>query len=87
MEGLGFFYLAAISTVGGGIYLRLDHKHFHNKFIFLLPSFHNLVATSTFTIKKNFLQLSFHNPWIIVTVINYIDNKRNSIAIHFFVLS
>jgi len=59
---LGFFYLAAISTVGGGIYLHFDHKHFHNKFIFLLPSFHSLVATSTFTIKKKFLLLSFHNP-------------------------
>jgi hypothetical protein len=62
MEGLGFFNLATISIVGGGIYLRFDHKHFHNKFIFLLPSFHNLVATSTFTIKEKFLLLSFHNP-------------------------
>jgi len=26
---------------------------------------------------------SFHSPWIIVTVINYIDNKMNSIAIRF----
>jgi hypothetical protein len=34
-----------------------------------------------------FLLPSFHNPWIIVTIINYIDNKNNSIAIHFFVLS
>ncbi len=63
MEGLGLFFLAAISTWGGGIYLRFDHKHLHNIIFFLLPS--------------------FHNPWIIVTVINYIDNKRNSIAIHF----
>jgi len=31
-----------------------------------------------------FLLPSFHNPWIIVIVINYIDNKRKSIAIHFF---
>jgi len=27
-----------------------DHKHFHNKFFFLLPSFDNPVATNTFTI-------------------------------------
>jgi hypothetical protein len=50
MEGLGFFYLATISTIGGGIYLCFDHKHFHNNVFFLLPSFHNHVATSTFTI-------------------------------------
>jgi hypothetical protein len=31
MEGLTFFYLAAINIIGGGIYLRFDHKHFHNK--------------------------------------------------------
>jgi len=36
-----FFYLAAINTVGGGIYLRLDHKHLHNNFFVLLLSFHN----------------------------------------------
>jgi hypothetical protein len=58
----GFFYLATISIIGGGIYLCFDHKHFHNKFIFLLPSFHSLVATSTFTIIKKILLLSFHNP-------------------------
>jgi hypothetical protein len=57
MDGFGlFFFLVAISTLGGGIYLRFDHKHFHNKFFFLLPS--------------------FHNPWIIVTIINYIDNIK-----------
>ncbi len=33
--------------------------------------------------KKNFLLPSFHSPWIIVTIINYIDNKRNSIASSF----
>ncbi len=26
------FFLAAISTIGGGIYLRFDHKHFNNNF-------------------------------------------------------
>jgi len=84
MEGLGFFYLATINTLGGGIYLRFDHKHFHDKKKILLPSFHSLVATSTFTIIFSFFLPSFHSPWIIVTVINYIDNKRNSIAIRFF---
>ncbi len=43
-----------------------DHKHLHNNFFFLWPS--------------------FHSPWIIVTIINYIDNKRNSMVIHFLVL-
>jgi len=83
MEGLGFFYLDAISTISCGIYLRFDHKYFHNKFFFFLPSFHSLMATSTFRIIFFFLLPSFHSPWIIVTIINYIDNKRNSIAIHF----
>jgi hypothetical protein len=68
MEGLGFFYLVAISTVGGGIYLRFDHKHFHNKFIFLLLSFHSLVVTSTFTIFKKKLATFFSQP------LNYCDN-------------
>ncbi len=36
------FFIAAISRIGGGIYLRFDHKHFHNNFFFLLPFFHNL---------------------------------------------
>jgi hypothetical protein len=49
-------------------------------FFFLMPSFHIHVATSTFTINYFFLLLSFHSPWIIVTIINYIDNKRNSIT-------
>ncbi len=31
-----------------------------------------------------FLLHSFHSPWIIVIVINYIDKKKNSIAICFF---
>jgi hypothetical protein len=48
-----------------------------------MPSFHNPVATSTFIINKKFLLPSFHSPWIIVTITNYIDNKRNSIAIYF----
>jgi len=41
MESLGLFFLVAISTVGGGIYFHFDHKHLHNIFFFLLPSFHN----------------------------------------------
>jgi len=49
-------------------------------FFFLVPSFHSPVATSTF---KFFYFATFHSPWINVTVINYIDNKRNSITIHF----
>jgi hypothetical protein len=59
------------------------HKHVHNKRNFLLPSFHIHVAISTFTIFFFPLLPSFHSPWIIVTVIDYIDNKRNSIAILF----
>jgi len=43
-----------------------------------------LLITSTFIINFFVLLFSSHNPWIIVIVINYIDNKRNSIAIHFF---
>jgi hypothetical protein len=59
------------------------HKHVHNKKNFLMPSFHSPIAKSTFTIKKKFLLPSFHSTWIIVTVIDYIDNKRNSITIFF----
>ncbi len=83
MKGLGFFNFDAVSTVGGGIYLHFDHKYFHNNFFFLLPSFHNPMATSTFTLIFFLLLPSFHSLWIIVTIINYIDNKRNSIVIHF----
>jgi hypothetical protein len=32
------FFLVAISTVGGGIYLPFDHKHLHNNF-FCLATF------------------------------------------------
>jgi hypothetical protein len=35
MEGLGLFFVVAISIVGGGIYLHFDHKHFHNNFFCL----------------------------------------------------
>jgi hypothetical protein len=45
------------------------------------------VVTNIFTIIFFFLLPSFHSPSITVTVINYIDNKRNLIAIHFLVLS
>jgi type III secretory pathway component EscR len=38
------FYLAAFLSQPCG------HKHIHNKKILLLPSFHSLVARSTFTI-------------------------------------
>jgi hypothetical protein len=47
--------------------LNFDHKHFHNKFVFLLPSFHNHVATSTFTIIF-FLAILFSQP------LNYCDS-------------
>jgi hypothetical protein len=35
MEGLGLFFLDAMSTWGGGIYLCFDHKHLHNNLFFL----------------------------------------------------
>ncbi len=57
------------------------HKHVHNLKKFLLPSFDSPVARSTFTINKKFLLRSFHSTWIIVTIIDYIDNKRYSIVI------
>jgi hypothetical protein len=41
------------------------------------------VATSIFIIKNKFLLPSFHIPWIIVIVMNYINNKKNSITICF----
>ncbi len=59
-----------------------DHKHIQNKLFFLMPSFHSPVVASIFT-KKKILLPFFHSPWIIVIIINYINNKRNSISIHF----
>ncbi len=59
-----------------------DHKHLHNNFFsYYLP----FTALWPQALSQYIFVLlpSFHGPWIIVTIINYIDNKRNSIAIRF----
>jgi len=61
-----------------------DHKHFPTKFLFLGAFLSQPCGHKHFFKKIFFILLpSFHSPWINVIVINYIDNKRNSIAIHF----
>ncbi len=61
------------------------HKHFPIKFLFLGAFLSQPCDHKHFQKKIFFILLpSFHSPWINVTVINYIDNKRNSIAIRFF---
>jgi hypothetical protein len=78
VQGYSFLVLFCSLSLLVEVALRVQNSFWNFKVPHGHKHFHN---------KLFFLLPSFHTPWNIVIFINYFDSKRNSIAIHFLVLS